>query len=109
MLIAASMMPPVLVPSGWPHAATRSVRPIAPRQWGRAEYYLRQPHVGRAGMVTFLHAILIDAPANLAMSLGHTVAMTDWMRRTEQAQARLSRRDLRSPISMRPALIFMSK
>ena len=27
----------------------------------------------RPGMVLFLHAILVDAPANLAMSLGHTV------------------------------------
>ncbi|MGE0717737.1 MAG: M24 family metallopeptidase [Alphaproteobacteria bacterium] len=27
------------------------------------------------GMVLFLHAILIDAPANLAMSLGHTVVV----------------------------------
>jgi Xaa-Pro dipeptidase len=26
-------------------------------------------------MVLFLHAILVDAPANLAMSLGHTVAI----------------------------------
>lgn len=29
------------------------------------------------GMVLFLHAILIDAPANLAMSLGHTVVVGD--------------------------------
>ncbi|MCC7271530.1 MAG: aminopeptidase P family protein [Alphaproteobacteria bacterium] len=28
-----------------------------------------------AGMVLFLHAILIDAPANLAMSLGHTIVV----------------------------------
>lgn len=31
----------------------------------------------RPGMVLFMHAILVDAPANLAMSLGHTVAITD--------------------------------
>lgn len=31
----------------------------------------------RPGMVLFLHAILVDAPANLAMSLGHTVVITD--------------------------------
>ena len=29
----------------------------------------------RSGMVLFLHAILIDAPGNLAMSLGHTIAI----------------------------------
>jgi len=29
------------------------------------------------GMVLFLHAILIDAPHNLAMSLGHTIAIDD--------------------------------
>ncbi|BBK32377.1 Xaa-Pro dipeptidase [Stella humosa] len=29
----------------------------------------------QAGMVLFLHAILIDAPANLAMSLGHTIVV----------------------------------
>ena len=29
------------------------------------------------GMVLFLHAILIDAPAGLAMSLGHTLIVTD--------------------------------
>ena len=28
------------------------------------------------GMVLFLHAILIDAPKNLAMSLGHTIVLT---------------------------------
>jgi Xaa-Pro dipeptidase len=27
------------------------------------------------GMVLFLHAILIDAPRNLAMSLGHTIVL----------------------------------
>jgi Xaa-Pro dipeptidase len=31
----------------------------------------------RPGMVLFMHAILVDAPANLAMSLGHTVVITD--------------------------------
>lgn len=29
------------------------------------------------GMVLFLHAILVDAPRNLAMSLGHTIIITD--------------------------------
>ena len=29
------------------------------------------------GMVLFLHAILVDAPHNLAMSLGHTILITD--------------------------------
>ena len=29
------------------------------------------------GMMLFMHAILVDAPANLAMSLGHTVVITD--------------------------------
>jgi Xaa-Pro dipeptidase len=29
------------------------------------------------GMVLFLHAILIDAPKNLAMSLGHTICLTN--------------------------------
>jgi Xaa-Pro dipeptidase len=29
------------------------------------------------GMVLFLHAILVDAPHNLAMSLGHTIVITD--------------------------------
>jgi Xaa-Pro dipeptidase len=28
------------------------------------------------GMVLFLHAILIDAPNNLAMSLGNTIVVT---------------------------------
>ena len=27
------------------------------------------------GMVLFLHAILIDSPRNLAMSLGHTIVL----------------------------------
>jgi hypothetical protein len=27
-------------------------------------------------MVLFLHAIIIDAPKNLAMSLGHTITIT---------------------------------
>jgi Xaa-Pro dipeptidase len=29
------------------------------------------------GMTLFLHAILIDAPKNLAMSLGHTIVITE--------------------------------
>jgi Xaa-Pro dipeptidase len=35
------------------------------------------PLSARPGMVLFLHAILIDSPANLAMSLGHTIAITE--------------------------------
>lgn len=31
----------------------------------------------RPGMVLFLHAILVDAPNNLAMSLGHTILITE--------------------------------
>jgi Xaa-Pro dipeptidase len=37
--------------------------------------YAGNPMPIRPGMVLFLHAILVDAPANLAMSLGHTVAI----------------------------------
>jgi Xaa-Pro aminopeptidase len=33
--------------------------------------------LARPGMVLFLHAILVDANNNLAMSLGHTVLLTD--------------------------------
>ncbi len=33
--------------------------------------------LAQPGMVLFMHAILVDAPANLAMSLGHTVVITD--------------------------------
>jgi Xaa-Pro dipeptidase len=39
--------------------------------------YSGNPMLGRPGMVLFLHAILVDAPNNRAMSLGHTVLMTD--------------------------------
>jgi Xaa-Pro dipeptidase len=39
--------------------------------------YSGNPLEARPGMVLFLHAILIDAPNNLAMSLGHTIAITD--------------------------------
>ena len=35
--------------------------------------YSGNPMLARPGMVLFLHAILVDAPRNLAMSLGHTV------------------------------------
>jgi len=35
------------------------------------------PMLGRPGMVLFLHAILVDAPRNLAMSLGHTILITE--------------------------------
>lgn len=38
--------------------------------------YSGNPLEARPGMVLFLHAILIDAPNNLAMSLGHTIAIT---------------------------------
>lgn len=37
--------------------------------------YSGNPLIARPGMVLFLHAILIDAPANLAMSLGHTIVI----------------------------------
>jgi Xaa-Pro dipeptidase len=39
--------------------------------------YSGNPVLGRPGMVLFLHAILVDAPNNLAMSLGHTVLITE--------------------------------
>ena len=39
--------------------------------------YSGNPLPSASGMVLFLHAILIDAPANLAMSLGHTIVVTD--------------------------------
>ncbi len=39
--------------------------------------YSGNPMPLRSGMVLFLHAILIDAPHNLAMSLGHTILITD--------------------------------
>lgn len=38
--------------------------------------YSGNPLPAKAGMVFFLHAILIDAKAGLAMSLGHTIAIT---------------------------------
>ena len=38
--------------------------------------YSGNPLEARPGMVLFLHAILIDAPNDLAMSLGHTIAIT---------------------------------
>jgi Xaa-Pro dipeptidase len=38
--------------------------------------YSGNPLPAEPGMVLFLHAILIDAPANLAMSLGHTIVVT---------------------------------
>ena len=37
--------------------------------------YSGNPLVARPGMVLFLHAILIDARADLAMSLGHTIVI----------------------------------
>ncbi|MBS0243388.1 MAG: aminopeptidase P family protein, partial [Proteobacteria bacterium] len=39
--------------------------------------YSGNPLPAAPGMVLFLHAILIDAPANLAMSLGHTILITE--------------------------------
>jgi Xaa-Pro dipeptidase len=38
--------------------------------------YSGNPMLAAPGMVLFLHAILIDAPTNLAMSLGHTIVVT---------------------------------
>ena len=38
--------------------------------------YSGNPTPAEPGMVLFLHAILIDAPKNLAMSLGHTIVLT---------------------------------
>jgi Xaa-Pro dipeptidase len=39
--------------------------------------YSGNPLVAQPGMVLFLHAILIDAPADLAMSLGHTIVIAE--------------------------------
>ena len=39
--------------------------------------YSGNPMPAVPGMVLFLHAILIDAPNNLAMSLGHTIVITE--------------------------------
>jgi Xaa-Pro dipeptidase len=39
--------------------------------------YSGNPMPARPGMVLFLHAILVDAPHNLAMSLGHTILITE--------------------------------
>jgi len=39
--------------------------------------YSGNPMLAKSGMVLFLHAILVDAPENLAMSLGHTIVITD--------------------------------
>lgn len=44
--------------------------------------YSGNPMPAAPGMVLFLHAILIDAPKNLAMSLGHTIVLTDTGRET---------------------------
>ncbi len=38
--------------------------------------YTGNPTPAVVGMVLFLHAILIDAPLNLATSLGHTIVLT---------------------------------
>jgi Xaa-Pro dipeptidase len=38
--------------------------------------YSGNPMPAAPGMILFLHAILIDAPRNLAMSLGHTIVVT---------------------------------
>jgi Xaa-Pro dipeptidase len=39
--------------------------------------YSGNPTLAQPGMVLFLHAILVDAPRNLAMSLGHTILISD--------------------------------
>ena len=39
--------------------------------------YSGNPMLAQPGMVLFLHAILVDAPRNLAMSLGHTILITE--------------------------------
>jgi Xaa-Pro dipeptidase len=39
--------------------------------------YSGNPTVARPGMVLFMHAVLADARTNLAMSLGHTVVITE--------------------------------
>ncbi len=39
--------------------------------------YAGNPTPARPGMVLFLHAILVDAERNLAMSLGHTIVVTE--------------------------------
>jgi Xaa-Pro dipeptidase len=39
--------------------------------------YSGNPMPAAPGMVLFLHAILVDAAANLAMSLGHTIIVTE--------------------------------
>jgi Xaa-Pro dipeptidase len=39
--------------------------------------YSGNPMPAAPGMTLFLHAILIDAPKNLAMSLGHTIVITE--------------------------------
>ncbi|HUK10634.1 MAG TPA: Xaa-Pro peptidase family protein [Stellaceae bacterium] len=39
--------------------------------------YSGNPMIASPGMVLFLHAILVDAPNNLAMSLGHTVLISE--------------------------------
>jgi Xaa-Pro dipeptidase len=38
--------------------------------------YSGNPTPAAPGMVLFVHAILIDAPRNLAMSLGHSILVT---------------------------------
>ena len=39
--------------------------------------YSGNPTLAQPGMVLFLHAILVDAPRNLAMSLGHTILISN--------------------------------
>jgi Xaa-Pro dipeptidase len=39
--------------------------------------YSGNPMIAQPGMVLFLHAILVDAPNNLAMSLGHTILISE--------------------------------
>ena len=84
-------------------------RPAAIR-WGRSYrptwmdvppmLYSGNPLPAAPGMVLFLHAILIDAARNLAMSLGHTITITSDRRRgSEPARARLHRHQLRRRVS----------
>ena len=48
--------------------------------------YSGNPTQVKPGMMLFLRAILIDAPNNLAMSLGHTIRdHADWCRSAEPA------------------------
>lgn len=58
-------------PSGWADMWDTETFPVPPMIYSGND----MPIV--PGMVLFLHAILIDAPKNLAMSLGHTILTRD--------------------------------